>query len=311
MRTFLPHLGATASGALGAMSRGWWRMTVLLIIVAALGAVLLVTAAPLLRVSTAFVPQAKDDAGTTIAATWYVVLGSVINWLVTAPALVLGPAATVIVAADVLAGRRLSLRGEIGQLVSRAPAALGAFLIAFFALIGSVLVTTPLIYFAFFSTLPGIVLLVLYARTERLHRRAVFWTGLVLLPFALPTYITVRWAFALVAAVADGAGPLEALVRSWTLTSGRWLEVFVMVGLGALAAAIIDVVIVSGALGLAGITTDSPGLSGALAQAFYLFGGALVAGIPFAVLTAYYFQIGEARPRAERRRVARARTRRG
>ena len=305
LRGFLPTLGSTSQRALVALERGWWRMTVLLALVAAFSAVLLVLATPLLRLSTAIVPRPTDDAGVTIASTYYVLIGSVINWLVSAPAIVLGPAASIVVAADVLAGRELSLRAEAGRIVSRSLAALGAFLIVFFALLGSVLVTTPLIWFAFFLAPVGTLLLALYAFVPRLHRRGLFWAGLVLVPFALATYLTVRWSLALVAVVADDAGPLEGLARSWALTAGRWLEVFVMIGVGALAAALIDVVIVSGAIGLAGISTESPGLSGTLAQGAWVVGSALVAGVPFALLTAYYFGLASDAPRAERRRARR------
>ena len=308
-RAFVPTLGATGQGALVALGRGWWRMTVLLGIVAAFSATLLVLSTPLLRISTAVVPAPTSDAGETIAATYYVILASVINWIVSAPALVLGPAASIVVASDVLADRELNIRRELRQIASRSLAALGAFLLVFFALIGTILVTTPLIWFAFFLTPIGLLLLALYAFVPRLHRRWLFWTGLVLVPFALPSYLTVRWSLVLVAVVADGAGPRDGLARSWALTAGRWLEVFVMIGIGALAAAALDVVLVSGAIGLAGISADSPGLAGTLAQGAWIIGGALVAGVPFALLTAYYVQLSGATvaPRAARRRAARGR----
>ncbi|MBO0686682.1 MAG: glycerophosphoryl diester phosphodiesterase membrane domain-containing protein, partial [Candidatus Dormibacteraeota bacterium] len=46
----------------------------------------------------------------------------------------------------------------------------------------------------------------------------------VLIPLAL--WILVRWAVALPVMLAEGAGPLAALSRSWHLTRGSWWRVF-------------------------------------------------------------------------------------
>jgi hypothetical protein len=47
---------------------------------------------------------------------------------------------------------------------------------------------------------------------------------LVAIPVAL--FFGVRWAFVLQAVVIEGAGPIEALSRSWSLVQGNWWRVF-------------------------------------------------------------------------------------
>ena len=79
--------------------------------------------------------------------------------------------------------------------------------------------------------------------------------GIVTIPVVI--WVLVRWAVSLPALFAEGAGPVQALSRSWNLTKDNWwrtlgvvLVIFVMVGL------------IQGALGLlfTGIAALVPGL---------------------------------------------------
>ena len=80
--------------------------------------------------------------------------------------------------------------------------------------------------------------------------------GIVTIPVVI--WVLVRWAVSLPALFAEGAGPMQALGRSWNLTRDNWwrtlgvvIVIFVMVGL------------IQGALGLlfTGIAAVVPGLS--------------------------------------------------
>ncbi|HLB76140.1 MAG TPA: glycerophosphoryl diester phosphodiesterase membrane domain-containing protein, partial [Candidatus Dormibacteraeota bacterium] len=80
--------------------------------------------------------------------------------------------------------------------------------------------------------------------------------GIVTIPIVI--WVLVRWAVSLPALFAEGAGPMQALGRSWNLTRDNWwrtlgvvIVIFVMVGL------------IQGALGLlfTGIAAVVPGLS--------------------------------------------------
>ncbi|WP_327087357.1 hypothetical protein OIE66_34275 [Nonomuraea sp. NBC_01738] len=103
-------------------------------------------------------------------------------------------------------------------------------------------------------------------------------------------FFNTRFAFASVAAVLEGLGPIEAMKRSWRLVTGDFWRVLGILLLTGLMAAIFSYIIsipfgiVAAAMGLAGSTTAGAAVSGV----------AVALGSTIAAMITYPFQAGVA-----------------
>lgn len=67
--------------------------------------------------------------------------------------------------------------------------------------------------------------------------------GLTAVIFPFLTYFFVRWSMGMVEVAVEGAGPFEALGRSWDLTRGRWWHVFGVIVVAAIVIILVSIVI--------------------------------------------------------------------
>jgi len=285
-----PVVNATARDTVRVVRAGWWRMAVLLLVVSAASALLVLIAIPLFRIIAGVAPAPATQGDAARAATFYTLVATALQWLVTVPAIVLGPAAAIVVACDALAGRRLSLRQEARTLWRLAPRLFAGFFFFGIRLLLLIAITLPFLFAAFFATPLGVIALALYAFVPSLHRRWLWWIGLALIPFALVAYFSIRWSMWAVAVIADGVRAADSLNASDRVVRGRWLLTFAIITIGSLAIVLVESILVVSTTALLG-GADDPARPGGVAGALTAALVAIFGGVPFAMLTALYFTL--------------------
>jgi hypothetical protein len=177
------------------------------------------------------------------------------------------------------------------------------------------LALTALGYLVFLATVPFIFGAITRAAIDLAHGRPVgIWSALagvarrywallglaVLLALMSPTLIClplgvwlyVRWIVAVPVVLAEGAGPIRALDRSWTLTRGHWWRLF-----GILVVMYLLQSVVSGALGVfafpvaVAVPFVPPFVRGAVILTVETLAGAIVQPVVYLTGVLLYFDL--------------------
>jgi glycerophosphoryl diester phosphodiesterase family protein len=121
--------------------------------------------------------------------------------------------------------------------------------------------------------------------------------GRLILPLALAVFLAVKWSVAFPAVVAERAGPLKAMRRSWQLTKGFWWRTFATLLVIGLLALVIWVALIVGLTAAIASGSDMSELAyAATVTAMTVIAFAIIYPLVSAILTVIYYDL---RVRAE------------